>query len=72
MRKKFSSDKNFTMWCRFDINKSDVDFATDQGKYSSKFAKEFLLEKFFTSLEAKALESKKDKNIVSNETSKIN
>ena len=50
MSKKFSSDKNFTMWCRFDINKSDIDFATDKGNYSSKQAKEFLIEKFLDSL----------------------
>lgn len=47
----FSSDKNFATWCRFDINKSDIELATDKGKYSSKLAKDFLLKKFFLSLE---------------------
>lgn len=49
--KKFSSDKNFAMWCRFNINRSDIEFATDNGKYSSHSAREFIIQKFFASLE---------------------
>lgn len=50
----FSSEKNFCMWCRFNINKSDIDFATDSKdgeKFSSDESKDFLLEKFFSSLD---------------------
>lgn len=62
--KKFSSDKNFALWCRFDINKSDIEFATDKGYYSSSLAKVFLIEKFMDRLgEAKELKTKTDKNI---------
>ena len=50
MSKNFFSDKYFAMWCRFDINKSDIEVATDNGNYSSTAAKEFLFEKFFQSI----------------------
>lgn len=61
--KKFSSAKNFAMWCRFNINKSDIDFSTlahhketKEGNtfnehLSAKAAKEFLIEKFLGSLD---------------------
>lgn len=53
----FSSDRNFALWCRFDVNRSDIDFATDFSKgndtYSAKDAKEFLLNKFLNSFEQK-------------------
>jgi hypothetical protein len=52
MSKLFSSDRNFAMWCRFDINKSDIELATDNGKYSAKLAKEFLFKRFFESIES--------------------
>ena len=48
LSKKFSSDKNFAMWCRFDLNKTDIDMSTDQ---YGKDAKEFLLERFLNSLD---------------------
>ncbi|CAF1078189.1 unnamed protein product [Brachionus calyciflorus] len=52
--KLFSSDKNFCTWCRFNINKSDIDFSTDVKngiKMTSTEAKEFLLNKFLNSLD---------------------
>ena len=51
MFKKFSSDRNFAMWCRFDINKSDIDTATNSEQYSSAEAKIWLIEKFIESLD---------------------
>lgn len=51
--KMFSCEKNFCTWCRFNINKSDIDFATDAmngAKCCSPEAKEFLLDKFLNSL----------------------
>lgn len=57
--KKFSSDKNFAMWCRFDINKSDIDFATDNGNYSSTAAKGFIIQRFLERIdEAEEFNSK--------------
>ena len=49
MSKNFVCDKYFAMWCRFDINKSDLEKSTDNGSFSPKEAKEFLFEKFFSS-----------------------
>ena len=45
------------MWCRFNINKSDIDFSTlthrrkENEHTSAKAAKEFLIEKFLSSLD---------------------
>lgn len=50
--KKFSSDKNFAMWCRFDINKSDIDFSTQQYPQDSTGSKtDFLINKFLSTLD---------------------
>lgn len=49
--KKFSSDKNFAMWCRFDINKSDLDSATENNWGYSKEAKDFIIKRFLDSLD---------------------
>lgn len=49
--KKFSSDKNFAMWCRFDLNKSDIDIGTEQNGHSSVEAKNFVLDRFLNSLD---------------------
>ncbi len=46
MAGKFSSDQNFAMWCRFDVNKSEIDVATNNENYSAKTAKIFLFERF--------------------------
>ena len=51
LAKLFSSDRNFAMWCRFDINKSDIELSTDKSGYSPSKAKEFLLQRFINSLD---------------------
>lgn len=51
--KLFSSEKNFCMWCKFNINKSDIDFATnskDGKQFCSANSKEFLINKFLNSI----------------------
>lgn len=47
--KFFSSDKNFVTWCRFDINKSDIEFCVKMDNYSQ--SKEYLMRRFLTSIE---------------------
>lgn len=62
MVKKFSSGRNFAMWCRFDINRSDIDLATNSDQYNSTQAKFWLIDKFIESLDmAKELQPKSDK-----------
>jgi len=50
-KKKFSSDKNFVLWCRFSINKSELDCSTEFNEYSFNDAKDFLLNRFLNSLD---------------------
>lgn len=66
--KKFSSAKNFAMWCRFNINKSDIDFSTLSNRkenmsehMNAKAAKEFLIDKFLSSLDQAEEKHEKDK-----------
>lgn len=62
MAKKFSSDRNFAMWCRFDINRSDIDLATNSAEYNSADAKFWLIGKFMESLSlGEKLEPKTDR-----------
>lgn len=62
MVKKFSSGRNFAMWCRFDINRTDIDLATNSDQYNSTEAKFWLIYKFIDSLDlAKELQPKSDK-----------
>ena len=68
---KFSSDKNFAMWCRFNINRSDIEFATDNGKYSSRLAKEFIIEKFLASLDLAEEHELRDKSKETKARSKL-
>lgn len=51
MGKRFSSDQNFAMWCRFDVNRSEIDVATDSGSYSAREAKVFLIDRFIERLD---------------------
>ena len=40
------------MWCRFDVNRSDIDMATGEEKgYSASNAKSFLIERFMEDVE---------------------
>lgn len=49
MRGAFSSDKNFVMWCRYNINKSDIEFSTDNGNtVNAKFS---IINRFLQSIE---------------------
>jgi hypothetical protein len=50
-KKKFSSDKNFVLWCRFSINKSELDVSTEFNEYSFSDAKDFLMNRFLNSLD---------------------
>jgi hypothetical protein len=45
----FCSDRNFVTWCRFDINKSDIEFAIKIDSFTE--AKEYLMRKFLSSIE---------------------
>ncbi len=64
MTKQFSSDKNFAMWCRFDVNKSDIEMATEYENYSVKGAKIFVISKFLERLnEAKELNKSRKKKV---------
>jgi len=51
LNKAFSSGKNFVLWCRFGINKSELDMSTELNEYSSKDAKDFLMNLFLNSLD---------------------
>ena len=47
--KFFSSDRNFATWCRFDINKSDIEFAIHVDNHTQ--SKEFVMRRFMSSIE---------------------
>ena len=57
MADMFSSDRNFATWCRYDVNRSELDAATDdQGAYSPREAKDALIKMFLDSCMALAVD----------------
>jgi hypothetical protein len=52
MSNQFSTDKNFVMWCKFDINKSDIDFSTNNNRLTSAEIKYMTIQKFLSSVDA--------------------
>jgi hypothetical protein len=58
--KLFSCDRNFVTWCKFDINKSDIEFAIMNVNFTK--SKEFILEKFMNSLKFESLNNNHNKN----------
>jgi hypothetical protein len=51
MKNLFSSDKNFVMWCRYDINKSDVEFSTNMNKCPTEANKFIMITRFLECVE---------------------
>jgi hypothetical protein len=52
---QFSTDKNFVMWCKFDINKSDIDFSTNNNRLTSVEIKYMTIHKFLNSIDTSKL-----------------
>ena len=51
LRNYFSSDKNFVMWCRYDINKSDVEFSTNMNQCPQEASKYIMISRFLDCVE---------------------
>jgi hypothetical protein len=59
MNLQFSSDKNFVMWCRYNINKSDIEFSTESSSVTSK---QLIIKRFCESIQQTAAANRKKKS----------